>query len=60
MLALQRYINILCKYKIYFKNTDNNNLKINLIKSYYINRRSSNGIESSYEKKEDIPGESYY
>ena len=47
MLALQRYINILCKYKIYFKNTDNNNLKINLMKRCYINRRRSNGIESS-------------
>ena len=47
MLALQRYINILCKYKIYFKNTDNNNLKINLMKRYYINRRRSNGIERS-------------
>jgi len=42
MLALQCYINILCKYKIYFKNTDNNTLK------------------AVYEKKEDIPGESYY
>ena len=27
--------------------TDNNNLKINLMKRYYINRRRSNGIESS-------------
>jgi len=51
MLALQRYINILCKYKIYFKNTDNNNLKINLMKRYYINRRRSNGIESSLWKE---------